>query len=103
MHLTHLILPVCLTKVACFISTLVVAGENDLNGPAVSMDDPKVITKIRRNFLIPPSLRTEPYNLDAPLEYDTSMGQSEMILRILGEQVVYEPFTVKCCYLLSAK
>ena len=97
MHLTHLILPVCHTKVACFGSTLVVAGENDLNGPTVSMDDPKVIAKIRRNFLVPPSLRTELYNLDAPLVYDTSMGQSEMILSILGKQVVCEPLTVKCC------
>jgi hypothetical protein len=45
-------------------------------------------------------LRTEPYNLDAPLVYDTSMGQSEMILSILGEQVVCEPLTVRCCYIL---
>jgi hypothetical protein len=67
---------------------MLVAGENDLNGPTVSMDDPEVIDKIRRNFLIPPSLRTEPYNLDAPLVKDTSMGQSKMILSILGEQVV---------------
>jgi len=68
-----------------------------LNGPTVSMDDPKVIAKIRRKFLVPPSLRTEPYNLDAPLVYDTSMGQSKMILSILGEQVFCEPLTVKCC------
>ena len=103
MHLTDLILPVYLTKVACFSSMLVVAGENDLNGPTVSMDDPRVIAKIRRKFLVPPSLQTEPYNLDAPLAYDTSMGQSEQILSILGEQVVCEPLTVKCCYLLSVK
>jgi hypothetical protein len=98
MHPTHLILPaVCLTKVACFSLTLVVADENDLNGPTVSMDDQKVIAKIRRKFLVPPSSRTEPYNLDAAHVYDTSMGQSEMILSILGEQVVCEPLTVKCC------
>jgi hypothetical protein len=83
--------------VACLGSTLVVAGENDLNGPTVSMDDPKVIAKIRRKFLLSPSLQTEPYNLDAPHVYDTSMGQSEMILRILGKQVVCEPLTIKCC------
>jgi len=97
MHLTHLILPVCLTKVAYLSSMLVVAGESDLNGPIVSMDDPKVIAKIRRKFLVPPSLRTEPYNLDAPLVYDTSMGQSEKILSILGEQVACETLTVQCC------
>jgi hypothetical protein len=51
------------------------------------MDDPKVIAKIRRRFLVPPSLRTEPYNLEAPYVHDTSMGQSEMIRSILGEQV----------------
>jgi hypothetical protein len=83
--------------VACFSSSLVVAGENDLNGPTVYMDDPKVIAKIRRKFLIPPSLRTEPYNLDAPNVSDTSMGQSKKILKILGKQVVCEPLTVKCC------
>jgi hypothetical protein len=52
------------------------------------MDDPEVIAKIRRKFLKPPSLRTEPYNLEAPHVNDTSMGQSEMILKILGKQVV---------------
>jgi len=97
MHPTHLILPVCLTKVACVNLTLLVADENDLNGPTVSMDDPKVIAKIRRKFLIPPSSRTEPYYLDDPFVYDTSMGQSEMILSILGGQVVCEPLMVKCC------
>jgi hypothetical protein len=76
---------------------LIVAGENDLNGPTVSMDDPKVIAKIRRKFLVRPSLRTEPYNLDDPNVSDTSMGQSAMILSILGEQVFCEPLTVKCC------
>jgi hypothetical protein len=83
--------------VACFSLTLVVADENDLNGPTVSMDDPKVIAKIRQKFLVSPSSRTEPYNLDAPLLNDASMGQSEMILRILGKQVVCESLTVKCC------
>ena len=52
------------------------------------MDDPRVIARIRREFLIHPSLHTEPYKLDVPLVYDTSMGQSERILSILGEQVV---------------
>jgi hypothetical protein len=52
------------------------------------MDNQKVIAKIRRKFLIPPSLRTEPYNLEASHVPDASMGQSEMILSILGEKVV---------------
>lgn len=70
------------------------SGKDDLNRPTVSMDDPRVITKIRREFLIPPSLRTEPYRLDVPTVYDTSMGQSERILSILGEQK--EGFFVEC-------
>ncbi|PNF23080.1 hypothetical protein B7P43_G09128 [Cryptotermes secundus] len=70
------------------------SGESDLNGPTVSMDNPKLITKIRKKFLLSPSLHIEPYNLSFPLLYDTSMGQSEMILSILGDQK--EGFFVEC-------
>jgi len=51
------------------------------------MDDPKLIAKLRRKFLIPPPSHTEPYRLESPLLYDTSMGQAEVILSILGDQV----------------
>jgi hypothetical protein len=82
-----IIFPVGLNKMVYFHYTVHIAGESGLNGPSVSMDDPKLITKIRRKFLLSPSLHIEPYNLDSPLLYDTSMGQSEMILSILGDQV----------------
>jgi hypothetical protein len=58
-----------------------------LNGPTVSMDDPKLIAKIQRKFLLPPSNRREPYKLKSPLLYDTSMGQAQVVLNILGGKV----------------
>lgn len=66
----------------------------NLNGPQVQMDDPRVISRIRTKFLLSPSPQSVPYKLENPVLYDTSMGQAEKILTILGQQ--RDGFFVEC-------
>lgn len=80
-HVTSLILSSCFHYSAGF------SGKRILNGPQVKMDDPKLIAKIVRKFLIPPSSRREPYILKSPFLYDTSMGQAQIIVGLLGGKV----------------
>lgn len=62
--------------------------EDNLNGIKVSMDDPRVIQKVR-NFLIKPldnklkNSTDHPYKLSNPEVKDPSMGQSQKIRNIL--------------------
>ncbi|XP_021926612.1 protein Star-like isoform X2 [Zootermopsis nevadensis] len=65
-----------------------------LNGPAISMDNPKLIARIKERFLLPPSSRTEPYELKFPHLNDTSMGQAQKVFNILGNKT--EGFFVEC-------
>ncbi|XP_026286368.1 protein Star [Frankliniella occidentalis] len=58
--------------------------ENDgLNGELVSQEDRRLITKIRTNYLYPPPPGDVPLNLTDPEEFDTSMGQSQVVKRLL--------------------
>ncbi|XP_069693717.1 uncharacterized protein [Periplaneta americana] len=66
----------------------------DLNLPSVHMDDPRVISRIRRKFIVSPSPQAVPYKLDKPLLFDTSMGQAEKIISILKQQ--REGFFIEC-------
>lgn len=53
------------------------------------MDDPRVVNKLIKYFLLPPS-KVGPghvYNLAKPDIIDTSMGQSEKIRNILHNRV----------------
>ncbi|OXA50069.1 protein Star [Folsomia candida] len=50
---------------------------------ALLQDDPRLLTFIRQNYLHPPSVPAQPYNLTSNVE-DTSMGQTKMVLRALN-------------------
>ena len=50
-----------------------------------SMSDPELIELVKKKFLIPPS--NEDYQLDNEIGFDTSMGQAEVVRRVLGDMV----------------
>lgn len=79
-------------SVCCYYSfffyyAVAFSDEIYLNGPAISMDNPKLIARIKERFLLPPSSRTEPYELKFPHLNDTSMGQAQKVFNILGNKV----------------
>ncbi|XP_071549739.1 uncharacterized protein [Panulirus ornatus] len=59
---------------------------------SLNQDDPRLIQRIRAQYLHPPS--DQPYNLVHSTEDDPSMGQSQQIRQILGDQV--GGFFVEC-------
>lgn len=62
--------------------------DNDgLNGATISQEDNRLIAKLRRSYLIPPSLPSDPLNLTDPEEFDTSMGQAQVVRRLLRYKV----------------
>lgn len=66
-------------------SAMIPIRDDKLNGPYISIDDPRVIEKLRSFYLVPPSNKTD-LNLDNPEIIDTSMGQAEKIRQILGNK-----------------
>uniref|UniRef100_A0A1B6CJ41 Methyltransferase FkbM domain-containing protein n=1 Tax=Clastoptera arizonana TaxID=38151 RepID=A0A1B6CJ41_9HEMI len=56
-----------------------------LNGPKILMNDPRLVTRLQQNFLIPPPepFSKHPYHLTKPELTDTSMGQAEKVKQIL--------------------
>ncbi|KAF6201526.1 hypothetical protein GE061_003917 [Apolygus lucorum] len=59
-------------------------SDDSLNGPSVQMSDPKLIQKLKDNFLVaPPSMIDHKYRLKNPRLQDPSMGQGEKVRSIL--------------------
>lgn len=66
--------------------------DSDLNGPSVTMDDPKLVRKLQEKFLIKPieeskGKRTQ-YNLLNMTLVDPSMGQATEISKIIDYKVM---------------
>lgn len=57
--------------------------DDGLNGAAISQEDDRLIAKIRTKYLLPPPAADVPLNLTDPQEFDTSMGQSQVVKRLL--------------------
>lgn len=56
--------------------------------------DAELISIVREKYLIPPS--TEDYSLESAPDFDTSMGQAEVVRKILGDQVRRTSADVGC-------
>ncbi|XP_014261527.1 protein Star-like [Cimex lectularius] len=60
---------------------------DSLNGPAVAMDNPQLLNKITKHFLIPPvDPANHPYSLSHANVKDPSMGQSDKVKSILDNK-----------------
>lgn len=58
--------------------------ENDgLNGPSIPQDDSRLLAKLRAVYLQPPPPASVPLNLSDSEEFDTSMGQAQVIKKLL--------------------
>lgn len=60
--------------------------EDQLNGPSIQMDDPRLVQKLYAKFLIPPPFPPKPYRLEKSDVPDPSMGQSDKIRGILKDK-----------------
>jgi len=64
-----------------------------LNGPEVSMDNPKLIRKLQDHFLVKPIEETKSrrvrYNLSNMTLIDPSMGQAAEISKIIDYTVMH--------------
>jgi len=58
-----------------------------LNGPSISQEDDRLLAKLRAVYLHPPPPAHVPLNLTDPEEFDTSMGQSQAIKKLLKYKV----------------
>lgn len=63
-------------------------AENDgLNGPSISQEDDRLLAKLRAVYLHPPPPASVPLNLTDSEEFDTSMGQAQVIKKLLKYKV----------------
>lgn len=75
-----------------YLYSVIFISDDGLNGPGVRMDDPRVIAKLKDDYLMPPPNRSlnriHRYHLDNPEILDTSMGQAEQIKILLKNKVI---------------
>lgn len=66
---------------------MLILFSDGLNGPAIKMDDPRLLHKLLSKFLVAPPYPPRAYRLSKPDVSDPSMGQSDKIRSILGNKV----------------
>lgn len=85
------------------LDSVVFLSVNDgLNGPSISQNDSRLIAKVRSSYLYPPPPPSVPLNLTDANEFDPSMGQSQVIKRLVKYKVWLFQIT-RCCTLCFSK